>query len=97
MTLLDAGLADRGKWDSWKIQMPSSLAFNIGTTKYNWSCAAGTFFRIDYRQYWLTVRDSGIRKSRFLVLHGFFHAASCVPEVGAVLLIAWSSLVDVRR
>ena len=37
VTLLDAGLSDRGKWDSWKIQMPSSLAFNIGTTKYNWS------------------------------------------------------------
>jgi hypothetical protein len=36
VALLEAGLPDRGRWDSWKIQMPSALAFNISNDKYNW-------------------------------------------------------------
>lgn len=27
--LIEAGRSDRGSWDSWKIHMPSALAFNI--------------------------------------------------------------------
>ncbi|CAD7961740.1 unnamed protein product [Amoebophrya sp. A25] len=36
VTLLEAGRSDRGAWDSWKIHMPSALAFNIGDDKYNY-------------------------------------------------------------
>jgi len=34
--LLEAGLSDRGKWDSWKIAMPSALTYNLNNDKYNW-------------------------------------------------------------
>jgi len=34
--LLEAGPSDRGKWDSWKIAMPSALTFNLSDDKYNW-------------------------------------------------------------
>ena len=36
VALLEAGLPDRGKWDSWKIQMPAALTYNLNTDKYNW-------------------------------------------------------------
>eukprot|EP01083_Nonionella_stella_P022641 62619_1 len=36
VTLVEAGPKDTGSWDSWKIQMPSALAFNITNNKYNW-------------------------------------------------------------
>jgi choline dehydrogenase len=35
--LLEAGLPDTGKIDSWKIQMPSALTYNISNEKYNWN------------------------------------------------------------
>jgi len=35
--LLEAGKSDYGNLDSWKIQMPSALTYNISTTKYNWA------------------------------------------------------------
>ncbi len=35
--LLEAGLPDKGLYDSWKISMPSALTYNIGTEKYNWN------------------------------------------------------------
>ncbi|CAK0870624.1 unnamed protein product [Prorocentrum cordatum] len=34
--LLEAGRGDRGSWDSWKIQMPAALTFNLANDKYNW-------------------------------------------------------------
>lgn len=34
--LLEAGLSNRGKWDSWKNQMPAALTFNLANDKYNW-------------------------------------------------------------
>jgi len=34
--LLEAGRNNRGAWDSWKIQMPAALTFNLATSKYNW-------------------------------------------------------------
>ena len=34
--LLEAGPSDRGKWDSWKIAMPSALTYNLNDDKYNW-------------------------------------------------------------
>eukprot|EP00122_Pirum_gemmata_P007865 Pgem_evm1s7237 len=36
VALLEAGMSDVGKWDSWKIQMPAALTFNLGDDKYNW-------------------------------------------------------------
>jgi len=35
--LIEAGRSDRGSWDSWKIHMPSALAFNISERRYNWN------------------------------------------------------------
>ena len=35
--LLEAGPKDTGAWDSWKIQMPAALTFNLSDDKYNWS------------------------------------------------------------
>ncbi|KAK3274002.1 hypothetical protein CYMTET_17792 [Cymbomonas tetramitiformis] len=37
VVLLEAGKSDRGKWDSWKIQMPSALTYNLHDNKYNWN------------------------------------------------------------
>lgn len=34
--LLEAGQSNRGSWDSWKIQMPAALTFNLANDKYNW-------------------------------------------------------------
>mmetsp|Transcript_52209 Transcript_52209/g.167326 ORF Transcript_52209/g.167326 Transcript_52209/m.167326 type:complete len:591 (+) Transcript_52209:124-1896(+) len=34
--LLEAGASNRGSWDSWKINMPAALTFNLATDKYNW-------------------------------------------------------------
>lgn len=34
--LLEAGRSNRGSWDSWKIQMPAALTFNLANKKYNW-------------------------------------------------------------
>ena len=34
--VIEAGPEDRGKWDSWKIQMPSALTYNLADDKYNW-------------------------------------------------------------
>lgn len=34
--LLEAGPDDRSSMHSWKIQMPSALAFNLADTRYNW-------------------------------------------------------------
>lgn len=34
--LLEAGPSDVGKWDSWKIQMPAALTYNLADEKYNW-------------------------------------------------------------
>lgn len=34
--LLEAGGGDRWSWDSWKIQMPAALTFNLANDKYNW-------------------------------------------------------------
>ena len=34
--LVEAGKSDVGHWDSWKIQMPSALTYNLGDQKYNW-------------------------------------------------------------
>eukprot|EP00300_Choanocystis_sp_HF-7_P012709 c17999_g1_i3.p1 GENE.c17999_g1_i3~~c17999_g1_i3.p1 ORF type:complete len:484 (+),score=86.70 c17999_g1_i3:26-1453(+) len=36
VTVLEAGFPDSGKWDSWKIHMPSALTYNVKTSKYNW-------------------------------------------------------------
>eukprot|EP00928_Gymnodinium_smaydae_P037640 TRINITY_DN26096_c0_g1_i1.p1 TRINITY_DN26096_c0_g1~~TRINITY_DN26096_c0_g1_i1.p1 ORF type:complete len:615 (+),score=79.75 TRINITY_DN26096_c0_g1_i1:51-1847(+) len=35
--LLEAGLSDRGQWDSWKNNMPAALTFNLADDKYNWN------------------------------------------------------------
>lgn len=35
--LLEAGHSDRGKLDSWTIQMPSALTYNVSSEKYNWN------------------------------------------------------------
>jgi choline dehydrogenase len=35
--LLEAGKSDSGSFDSWKIQMPSALTYNISNTIYNWA------------------------------------------------------------
>lgn len=37
VSLLEAGKSDRAHIDSWKIHMPSALAFNIGDDRYNWN------------------------------------------------------------
>ncbi len=34
--LIEAGDTDINRWDSWKIQMPSALTYNLENTKYNW-------------------------------------------------------------
>lgn len=34
--LVETGPSDRNKWDSWKIQMPAALTFNLADDKYNW-------------------------------------------------------------
>mmetsp|Transcript_35636 Transcript_35636/g.94308 ORF Transcript_35636/g.94308 Transcript_35636/m.94308 type:complete len:590 (-) Transcript_35636:151-1920(-) len=34
--LLEAGLSNRGSWDSWKNNMPAALTFNLANDKYNW-------------------------------------------------------------
>lgn len=34
--LLEAGKPDRGRWDSWTIQMPAALTYNLADTRYNW-------------------------------------------------------------
>uniref|UniRef100_A0A7S1L408 Glucose-methanol-choline oxidoreductase N-terminal domain-containing protein n=1 Tax=Alexandrium catenella TaxID=2925 RepID=A0A7S1L408_ALECA len=34
--LLEAGRSNRGSWDSWKINMPAALTFNLADDKYNW-------------------------------------------------------------
>ena len=34
--LLEAGMSDVGKWDSWKIQMPAALTYNLADQRYNW-------------------------------------------------------------
>jgi choline dehydrogenase len=34
--LLEAGPADTNKWDSWKIQMPAALTYNLADDRYNW-------------------------------------------------------------
>jgi choline dehydrogenase len=34
--LLEAGPSDRGRWDSWRIQSPSGVMFNLQDDKYNW-------------------------------------------------------------
>jgi choline dehydrogenase len=34
--LLEAGKDDRYRWDSWKIQMPAALTYNLADDKYNW-------------------------------------------------------------
>ena len=37
--LLEAGPEDRRRWDSWKIQMPAALTYNLADERYNWSVA----------------------------------------------------------
>ena len=38
VVLLEAGARDRGQWDSWKIQMPAALTYNLsGRSRYNWN------------------------------------------------------------
>ncbi len=34
--VLEAGPKDTGAWDSWKIQMPAALTYNLADAKYNW-------------------------------------------------------------
>eukprot|EP00053_Salpingoeca_punica_P013184 m.118850 g.118850 ORF g.118850 m.118850 type:complete len:644 (-) comp16135_c0_seq2:375-2306(-) len=34
--LVEAGKSDRGRWDSWKIQIPAALTYNLGGGIYNW-------------------------------------------------------------
>jgi len=34
--LLEAGKPDVGLWDSWKIQMPAALTYNLADDRYNW-------------------------------------------------------------
>lgn len=36
VALIETGLSDRGHWDSWTIQMPAALTYNLADTKYNW-------------------------------------------------------------
>lgn len=36
VALLEAGPPDTGRWDSWKIRMPSALTYNLNGDKYNW-------------------------------------------------------------
>ena len=36
--VLEAGMPDVGRWDSWKIQMPAALTYNLAPqAKYNWN------------------------------------------------------------
>lgn len=35
--LIEYGLPDYGRLDSWKIEMPAALTYNIGNEKYNWN------------------------------------------------------------
>ncbi|OQR97554.1 choline dehydrogenase [Achlya hypogyna] len=35
--LVEAGKSDKGHWDSWKMQMPAALTFNLADDRYNWS------------------------------------------------------------
>jgi choline dehydrogenase len=34
--LLEAGNSDRGRLDSWMVQMPAALTYNLADTRYNW-------------------------------------------------------------
>ena len=35
--LLEAGKSDRNRYDSWKIQMPATLTYNLADDNYNWN------------------------------------------------------------
>ncbi|OQS05320.1 choline dehydrogenase [Thraustotheca clavata] len=37
VTLIEAGMNDTGKWDSWKMKMPAALTFNLADDRYNWA------------------------------------------------------------
>ncbi|EDQ85342.1 uncharacterized protein MONBRDRAFT_34269 [Monosiga brevicollis MX1] len=36
VAVLEAGRSDRHQWDSWKIQMPAALTYNLADNRYNW-------------------------------------------------------------
>ena len=36
ITLIEAGRQDRTRWDSWTIQMPSALTYNVADKRYNY-------------------------------------------------------------
>ena len=36
ITIVEAGGADRGRWDSWQIHMPAALTYNIGNPGHDW-------------------------------------------------------------
>eukprot|EP00035_Acanthoeca_spectabilis_P018711 m.399792 g.399792 ORF g.399792 m.399792 type:complete len:595 (-) comp16781_c1_seq40:1395-3179(-) len=50
VTVLEAGMSDRWKWDSWKIHMPAALTFNLADDRYNWSYKTVPQKHVDNRQ-----------------------------------------------
>jgi len=48
--LLEAGRSNRGSWDSWKINMPAALTFNLANDKYNWDFHTVPQRHLDGRQ-----------------------------------------------
>eukprot|EP00658_Telonema_sp_P-2_P032312 TRINITY_DN23957_c0_g1_i16.p1 TRINITY_DN23957_c0_g1~~TRINITY_DN23957_c0_g1_i16.p1 ORF type:complete len:587 (-),score=95.56 TRINITY_DN23957_c0_g1_i16:365-2125(-) len=48
--LLEAGRADRGRWDSWMVQMPAALTYNLADTRYNWDFVTTPQPGLDGRQ-----------------------------------------------
>jgi len=48
--LLEAGRSNRGSWDSWKINMPAALTFNLANDKYNWDFHTVPQKHLDGRQ-----------------------------------------------
>eukprot|EP01043_Picozoa_sp_COSAG02_P030421 COSAG02_NODE_1941_length_10311_cov_5.935272_3_plen_594_part_00 len=50
VALLEAGLPDNGRWDSWKIRMPAALTYNLRDDKYNWDFYTTPQPQLDDRQ-----------------------------------------------
>lgn len=48
--LIEAGGSNRGSWDSWQVQMPASLTFNIARKKRNWDFFTVPQKHLDHRR-----------------------------------------------